>query len=951
MTAMSGWLNSPSPLSKAMAIAAFLIASSAAALPIPRPSSFYGTVTVEGNPVGAGLALTAEIGGTQFAATTTFEFAGLTVYRIDVPADDPATAPVEGGSEGQVVDFLLDGVPVTEAGTWSDGTYTNLDLTIPPGADLSIAKDDGVTEANPGDTLTYTLTVSNQNAVDAFGIVLEDPLPVGTSFVSASDGGSEAGGVVSWPAFDLAGGATATRTLVLQVANSFPAGTGEIVNTATVQSDGSDGFDPNPADNTATDADRLNGGPDLAVTKSADLTEVRPGETITYTIEVTNNGFQDAVDVRLTDVLPPNVTFQTATGEGAILGSIVQWPVFDVALGATVTRTYRVRLDLLVPPGFSQLVNTATATEANNLELDPSDNTTFLTLPILEAPDLTVLFVDISGAPVDPQGLTIAGQVAVELANVGNLDVFGAFDVAIFEDLNGNGSFEPGTDNLLGTAPLGSGLSAQDILTVDVPVAGNVLFRNSPLYAFVDSGEAIDEHSEANNIDTAASACAAIPTPGDFAPVTEIAWPVPGTSDSFSRDSASVPLVVQLTDDNGDGVRDENDIPDIVFVSIDLSFPFNPAPRLRAIRGDTGAELWSAPQISAFWVYALTGATAGDIDLDGRPEIIVSMISTQTNTGSTNRLAAYEHNGVFKWFSSIYNTHPNGTSLTNRDNPSIADLDQDGVPEIIVGANVFNNNGSFKWIGAAGQGYQSARNADANDSGAISIAADLNLSGGLELVTGNTAYNADGSIQWQIPFDDGYPSIGNFDADPFPEIVVVSRGNVRLHEHDGTLIWGPIPLPGDNPEAGGAATVGDFDGDGAPEIGVAGSTQYTLFESDGSIKWQQTIQDGSSNMTGSTLFDFDADGLAEVVYRDEVFLRIFRGIDGTVLFQTAIGSFTANEEAVVADVDNDGNAEIIISSNQSGTRGLRVLGDSNDNWAAARGVWNQHQYHIDNIND
>ena len=169
-------------------------------------------------------------------------------------------------------------------------------------------------------------------------------------------------------------------------------------------------------------------------------------------------------------------------------------------------------------------------------------------------------------------------------------------------------------------------------------------------------------------------------------------------------------------------------------------------------------------------------------------------------SGRPNALAAYEHNGALKWVSSRYSTHPDGTTLTNRDNPLIVNLDGVGNPEIVVGANVFNSNGSLRWSGTGGQGYQSARNADAFDSGAISIAADLDLDGSPEVVTGNTAYRADGTIYWQIPFDDGYTAVANFDADDFPEIVVVSRGVVRLHEHDGTLIWGPVDLPGPAPK-------------------------------------------------------------------------------------------------------------------------------------------------------
>ena len=61
-------------------------------------------------------------------------------------------------------------------------------------------------------------------------------------------------------------------------------------------------------------------------------------------------------------------------------------------------------------------------------------------------------------------------------------------------------------------------------------------------------------------------------------------------------------------------------------------------------------------------------------------------------------------------------------------------------------------------------------------------------------------------------------------------------------------------------------------------------------------------------------------------------------------------SGTVNEYPVVADVDNDGNTEIIFGNNGTST-GVVVLGDVNDAWVSARTVWNQHAYSIVNIND
>jgi hypothetical protein len=55
---------------------------------------------------------------------------------------------------------------------------------------------------------------------------------------------------------------------------------------------------------------------------------------------------------------------------------------------------------------------------------------------------------------------------------------------------------------------------------------------------------------------------------------------------------------------------------------------------------------------------------------------------------------------------------------------------------------------------------------------------------------------------------------------------------------------------------------------------------------------------------------------------------------------------TATATSIVADIDNDGNAEIVFVENRNGagatTQGLRIYGDATDSWAATRRVWNQH---------
>ena len=115
--------------------------------------------------------------------------------------------------------------------------------------------------------------------------------------------------------------------------------------------------------------------------------------------------------------------------------------------------------------------------------------------------------------------------------------------------------------------------------------------------------------------------------------------------------------------------------------------------------------------------------------------------------------------------------------------------------------------------------------------------------------------------------------------------------------------------------------------------------------------WSRESDDDSSRATSSSVFDFNGDGAAEVLYNDECEFRVFDGVTGGVLFADISRSRTWTENPVVADVDNDGNAEVVTALNTEqenrscdddplgtilGPNGIRVWGDPNDTWVAAR---------------
>jgi hypothetical protein len=249
----------------------------------------------------------------------------------------------------------------------------------------------------------------------------------------------------------------------------------------------------------------------------------------------------------------------------------------------------------------------------------------------------------------------------------------------------------------------------------------------------------------------------------------------------------------------------------------------------------------------------------------------------------------------------------------------------------------------------------------------LSAVADVDLDGRPEIVAGNAVYEAeDCALKWANGRTDGYPAVANFDADPAPEIVVVSQGTVRLQEAaDGFVVWSAA-VPGGG--GVGAPTVADFDGDGAPEVGAAGAAAYAVFETDGSLKWSRPTIDQSSNVTGSSVFDFEGDGRAEAVYGDECFLYVYDGATGEVLFKRTKSSGTTLENPVIVDVNNDGNAEIVVAANSYASgigvrcaaadaafagmnNGIIVFADALDNWVPTRRVWNQHTYHVTNIGE
>ncbi len=257
--------------------------------------------------------------------------------------------------------------------------------------DLTLSKSDGGVTATPGATLVYTLTYANTGNQEATGVVIAETLPTHTTFVGPT-GWNCVGTSCQYALGALPATAAGDITFIVAVVQPLPAGVTQIVNTASIADDGSNGPDPTPANNTATTSTPVEATPDLEISKSNGVDTVQPGDTLTYRIVVTNTGDQNATGVRITDNLPAYTNFIGASDGGSqTTPGVVTWPTFALAGdGASVTRVLTVTVADPFPADTNILTNTATVADdgANGPDPTPANNAaedvdTVIAAPIL----------------------------------------------------------------------------------------------------------------------------------------------------------------------------------------------------------------------------------------------------------------------------------------------------------------------------------------------------------------------------------------------------------------------------------------------------------------------------------------------------------------------------------------------------------------------------------------
>jgi uncharacterized repeat protein (TIGR01451 family) len=340
--------------------------------------------------------------------------------------------------------LIADVAVVTANESDSNQSNNNATVTTPvvPAADIAVTLTPPTGPVQVGQNLTYTLNATNFGPSDAASVLLDDTLPPGLSYVSATASQGAVpillNGTVIASLGTIPAGSNATLTVV---ATATKAAAATVTDTATVSSQT---LDPSPDNNTATAQTTIVPAADLALSLTGSASPAQLGQDLIYTLNVTNNGPSDATGVSLVDTLPVGASYvPTTTYTGATLspnGNILTANLGIIPAGTTATVTIDLTTSLASLPSTSDSARVT----ANEIDPDPTNNSASLTTNVTPTADL--------GVTVTPSVKSVqVGNKLTYTINVVNNGLAPASNVTLTDLLPASVSFDSGS---IGTIPI-----------------------------------------------------------------------------------------------------------------------------------------------------------------------------------------------------------------------------------------------------------------------------------------------------------------------------------------------------------------------------------------------------------------------------------------------------------------------------------------------------------------
>ncbi len=288
--------------------------------------------------------------------------------------------------------------------------------------------------------------------------------------------------------------------------------------------------------------------------------------------------------------------------------------------------------------------------------------------------------------------------------------------------------------------------------------------------------------------------------------------------------------------------------------------------------------------------------------------------------------------------------------------PLIADLDDDGKAEIIVGNLVQWHLEVYNAGGTRRAGWPRSLQAEVK---AAAAAADLDGDGKLEVVVGDTrgylhAFHHDGTALagWPIktgPADQTFrilsrPALADLNGDGRPEVILaLSDGKLYVYGADGALLGGWPQSIGDAADAFGnhvidsSPVVADLDGDGTLEI-VVGAYDKAVYayHANGGLAWRFETRDVVLATPAVADIDPARPGLETAIASGDRFVYLLDK-DGAQVWKRPTG-WVVRSSPLAADINGDGAIEIVVGSDDHKVWAWRADGSVLPGWPQSTGA-------------
>ncbi len=443
-------------------------------------------------------------------------------------------------------------------------------------------------------------------------------------------------------------------------------------------------------------------------------------------------------------------------------------------------------------------------------------------------------------------------------------------------------------------------------------------------------------------------------------------WTTDASADGCTLAWSGAPWSIAVGDLDDDGV------PDVAMLG-HCSVQNTPNDRIMAFNGRTGAMKWRSAILhdSIAVPFQIAGIANNSmlsiarLHSGEKPSVLLGRVAAGATTANIN-------DGTYiAQCASIVATVPDGSAVFPAPVPhyyscaGVIVLAGDTgtiTKRMIQDAGNFGTESSNLWRGKSDTGFIFP-----------AMALDFDGSGQNKIMMNGAVWNLDGTkFGTSKPSHTHAIAVGNFDETPDIEMVLMEQKptgfSVVVKKADGRVLWS-LPLPTINL---GHLTVADIDGDGKPEIlfsvALGSNEEIWAVDNRGRVRWIHSLPCLATGCQGFTFFsrrvtafDLDGDGVAEVLFPYNSELRFLDGATGAVKGAAPILSTTSSYEAVarVADVDNDGHADVVLVSsgnyncviNPACFANVMVFSNAAKQWRPTRKIDNQFAYFGANVNN